>query len=134
MATDEFERLASIGQLRREPFDRREFDALVRSGRTRLTDARTSVLSLESRFDLAYNAAHALSLAALRKQGYRSEHRYIVFQLLPLTTGVPTAVWRILAKCHGIRNAAEYEGVIDLDDRLVLSLIDATEAVFIAVR
>jgi hypothetical protein len=92
------------------------------------------VLSLESRFDLAYNAAHALSLAALRRKGYRSENRYIVFQLLPLTTGVPTSVWRILAKCHGIRNTAEYEGIIDLDDRLVLSLIDSAERVSDALR
>lgn len=134
MATDEFERLATMGQLRREPFDEREFDALVRSGRARLKDARKAVLSLESRFDLAYNAAHALSLAALRRKGYRSENRYIVFQLLPLTTGVPTSVWRILAKCHGIRNTAEYEGIIDLDDRLVLSLIDSAERVSDALR
>jgi hypothetical protein len=51
----------------------------VRSGHARLKDTQTPGLSLDSRFDLAYNAAHAFSLAALRWHGYRSENRYIVF-------------------------------------------------------
>ena len=46
-------------------------------------------LSLDSRFDLAYNAAHAFSLAALRWHGYRSEHRYTVFQCLGESHGIP---------------------------------------------
>lgn len=33
-------------------------------------------------FDLAYGAAHALCLAALRHHGYRPSQRYIVFQVL----------------------------------------------------
>lgn len=41
-----------------------------------LHDARQTMLSIESRFDLAYNAAHAGALAALRTHGYRSENRY----------------------------------------------------------
>jgi hypothetical protein len=44
--------------------------------------------SLESRFDLAYGAAHALCLAALRHHGYRASKRYIVFQILPDTLGL----------------------------------------------
>ena len=50
--------------------DGAEIAGLLRSGRARLTDARNTALSLESRFDLAYNAAHALCLAALRKQAF----------------------------------------------------------------
>lgn len=53
-----------------------------------MTDARKSSNSIESRFDLAYNAAHALCLAALRRSGYRAENRYIVFQVLPDTLGL----------------------------------------------
>jgi hypothetical protein len=59
-----------------------EIDGLIRSGETRLRDAEIASLSLESRFDLAYNAAHALSLAALRCHGYRADKRYVVFQAL----------------------------------------------------
>ena len=83
------------------------------------------VLALESRFDLAYNAAHGLCLAALRWYGYRSNHRYIVFQVLPHTLGLGPTVWRVLAKCHDIRNLGEYEGDLNADERLVTDLISA---------
>ena len=77
-----------------------EFAGLKRSGLGRLKDAGTATLSLESRFDLGYNSAHALCFAALRWHGYRSTNRYIVFQLLPHTLGLGPEVWRVLAKCH----------------------------------
>ena len=64
----------------------------------RLQDAAHTELSLEGRFDLAYNAAHALCLAALRWHGYRPVNRYIVFQVLPQTLGLGPEVWRVLAK------------------------------------
>ena len=106
----------------------------MRSGDRRLNDARKTSLSLESRFDLAYNAAHALCLAALRWHGYRSGNRYIVFQLLPQTLGLGPAVWRVLAKCHDIRNLGEYEGDLDVDERIVTDLIAACDAVAVRVR
>ncbi|MDT8445232.1 MAG: hypothetical protein RQ722_13130, partial [Desulfuromonadales bacterium] len=81
-SSQQFKNLVDIGQIKQEPGDQKEFDDLLHSGRTRLKDSRMKALSLESRFDLAYNAAHALSLAALRWHGYRSENRYIVFQCL----------------------------------------------------
>ncbi|MFZ2235748.1 MAG: hypothetical protein WBP11_14360 [Dokdonella sp.] len=112
-----------------EPADTREFEGLVRSALLRLADARNETLSLESRFDLAYNAAHALCLAALRRLGYRSQHRYIVFQVLPHTLGLGPEVWRVLAKCHDVRNLGEYEGDLDVDERIVTDLVVAAGAV-----
>ena len=109
--------------------DRDEFDGLKRSGLARLRDAGLSGLSLEGRFDLAYNAAHALCLAALRWNGYRARHRYIVFQVLPQTLGLGPEVWRILAKCHDVRNLGEYEGDLNIDERLVTDLVSACRAV-----
>ena len=79
--------------------------------------------SLYSRFDLAYSAAHALCLAALRYHGYRPSKRYIVFQVLPDTLGLGPDVWRVLSKCHDMRNRTEYEGALDVDERLVVDLI-----------
>lgn len=95
----------------------------------RLADADKQSLALESRFDLAYNAAHALCLAALRWHGYRSGTRYIVFQLLPHTLGLGPDVWRVLAKCHDVRNKGEYEGDLSIDERLVIDLLTACRAV-----
>lgn len=98
-------------------------DGLLGSGRKRLKDAGNASIEIESRFDLAYNAAHALALAALRWHGYRSESRYLVFQALPHTLGMSDAEWRVLALCHDRRNKAEYEGTLEVDDRLLAELI-----------
>src|SRR2546428_9411630 len=125
MTSRELDNLVKIGQLKREPPAAGELEGLQRSGEARLCDAANADLSLESRFDLAYNAAHALALAALRRQGFRSANRFLVFQTLPHTLGLPPATWRVLAKCHETRNRAEYEGSFEIDERLVVDLIDA---------
>lgn len=130
MKPSPLENLSGPGKaLAREPADAAETAGLLRSGRARLEDARNTALSPESRFDLAYNAAHALSLAALRRHGYRARHRYIVFQLLPHTLDLGPEVWRVLAKAHDRRNLAEYEGHVDVDERLLRDLIAACETV-----
>lgn len=128
MISNELENLVRIGQLKREATNNSELEGLQRSGEARLRDAGKK-LALESRFDLAYNAAHALALAALRRLGLRSDNRYVVFQSLPHTLGVDTPVWRLLAKCHGLRNQAEYEGMLEVDERLVDDLVDAVKVV-----
>ena len=115
--------------LAEEPPDAKEFGGLVASGLDRLNDAGNAGNSLYSRFDLAYGAAHALCLAALRYHGFRPSKRYVVFQVLPDTLGLGPEVWRILSKCHDLRNRTEYEGVLDLDDRLVVDLIGACRKV-----
>lgn len=128
--TSAFSNLSGPGKpLKAEPPDAREFAGLKRSGHARLQDALNASLSLESRFDLAYNAAHALCLAALRWNGYRSTNRYIVFQLLPHTLGLGPEVWRVLSKCHDIRNLGEYEGDLNVDERIVTDLIAACQLV-----
>jgi len=133
MTSPELERLAEIGALKREPSSRREFEGLVRSARARLKDAANADLAVESRFDLAYNASHALALAALRRLGYRSDNRFLVFQALPYTANLAASEWRLLGKCHERRNLAEYEGLVDLDERLVTDLLRVAEKLLAAV-
>src|SRR5918994_5653458 len=129
------ERLASPGNvLAKEPPDAKEFEGLVRSGLARLKDAQNGANALESRFDLAYSAAHALCLAALRHHGFRASKRYIVFQVLPDTLGLGPEVWRVLSKCHDMRYRTEYEGALEVDERLVSDLIDACRKVAEKVR
>ena len=83
----ELANLERVGKLAPEPGTRGEIAGLLTSGAERLADARNEGLALSSRFDLAYNAAHAFSLAALRWHGYRSENRYLVFQALRIPSG-----------------------------------------------
>ena len=125
MTSTELDRLVRTGALKAEPASPEEVAALRRSGELRLKDATNRTLSLEGRFDLAYNAAHALALAALRRAGYRSENRYVVFQCLTHTLSTPPEAWRVLAKAHGLRNRAEYEGAFDVDERLIEDVIAA---------
>lgn len=123
MTSDPLENLARTGQLKHEPPAQAELNGLFLSGQRRLGDAEQESLSLESRFDLAYNAAHALALTALRLQGYRSESRYLVFQCLKHTADLPNAQWRVLDQAHRRRNLAEYEGHLEVDESLVAAMI-----------
>lgn len=128
--TSPLENLSGPGKpLKAEPPDAREFEGLKRSGHARLRDALNPSLAIESRFDLAYNAAHALYLAALRWNGFRLTNRFLVFQLLPHTLGLGPSVWRVLSKCHDIRNVGEYEGNLNIDDRIVTDLVAACQTV-----
>lgn len=123
MAHTELDNLVRIGQLKTEPATTGEIEGLLRSGRHRLNDAGRMELSLESRFDLAYNAAHALALADLRVRGYRSDSRYPVFQCLQHTIGLPKYQCRVLDQAHRKRNLAEYEGEMDVDEQLVAAVL-----------
>lgn len=127
MSSRQLDNLVKTKSLKAEPGSQAEFDGLLRSGRARLIDAHNKTLAIESRFDLAYNAAHALALAAMRWHGYRSENRYLVFQTLEHTLGIAPEVWRVLAACHQKRNLAEYEGHLEIDDQLITDLNKATD-------
>jgi len=129
MANEKLENLAKIGQLKAGPATEEEIAGLLRSGAVRLADAKNERLSKESRFDLAYNAAHALSLAALRGAGYRSVSRYLVFQCTQHTLDLAPECWRVLDQAHRKRNLAEYEGDIDVDNQLLEALIRVADLI-----
>jgi hypothetical protein len=95
---------------------------MLAMARTRLADARLTGPSPEGRFTSAYNAAHAAALAALRWHGYRSEHRYTVFQCLAHTVNWPAPRWRVLDSAHHKRNLAEYEGFLDVEESTIEEL------------
>lgn len=59
----------------------------------------------------------------------RCADRYIVFQALPHTLGLGPEVWRVLAKAHELRNLAEYEGHVDVEERLVRDVVAVCETV-----
>jgi hypothetical protein len=131
---DNLENLVRSGGLKAEPPDRKECEGLLRSAIDRLKDAHNPALSFASRFDLAYNAAHALALTALRLRGYRSDKRYLVFQCLVHTLEVDKAQVRLFALCHERRNQAEYEGYMNVDEALLADLIAATDALLPTVQ
>jgi len=127
-SNENLENLVRSGGLKAEPPDRKECEGLLRSATDRLKDAHSSALTFASRFDLAYNAAHALALTAMRLQGFRSDRRYLVFQCLVHTLGLNKIQVRLFALCHERRNLAEYEGYMDVDETLLAELLAATDA------
>lgn len=128
MTSHKLDNLVKIGELKEEPFNQVEFDGLVTSARRLLADAQIESLSLEGRFGLTYNAAHAVALAALRRKGFRSKNRYLVFQCLQMTLGMESEAIQVLALCHRRRNVAEYEGHFQVEDRLVTDLLELTKS------
>lgn len=131
---ENLENLIRTGGLKAEPPDRKECEGLLNSAVDRLKDAHSPTLSFASRFDLTYNAAHALALTAMRLQGYRSDRRYLVFQCLSHTLDIGTTHVRLFALCHERRNLAEYEGYMDIDEQLLSELLSATDALLLLVQ
>ena len=129
MTSADLENLLGAGRLKREPAGQAEFEGLVSLGEAKYRDAQNLTLALESRFELAYGASHAFSLAALRWHGYRSDLRYVVFQSLEHTLGVSRDIWRVLDKAHGVRNRADYGGSFQVNRRLLEDLLAATAVV-----
>jgi hypothetical protein len=130
----ELDNLVRIQKLKTEAASRKEFDGMLQSARTRLSDAQNESLDPDSQFDLAYGAAHRLALAALRQQGYRSEDRVTVFQTLVHTLGTDKADIQIFLKAHNERNLAEYEGRLDIDKTLLAELIRCAKKLEAALR
>ncbi|MCU7839217.1 MAG: hypothetical protein KZQ94_07545 [Candidatus Thiodiazotropha sp. (ex Troendleina suluensis)] len=126
--------LVKAHQLNHEPPDQAEFDGMVSAATVKLADVRLEGLSINSQFTLAYGAAHALALAALRWHGYRSDKRYMVFQCLKHTVQFENTQWRVLDQCHRRRNLAEYEGQLDIDAQLLAELIALADELLLRVR
>ena len=129
MPHEKLDNLVKIGKLKAGPATGDEVSGLIKRGLVKIEDYKQSELHTDSRFDLAYNAAHALCLAALRHAGYRSENRYIVFQCTQYTIDLEPEYWRVLSQAHHERNVAEYEGNIDVNKQLVEALIRVVDVV-----
>jgi len=130
MAKPELENLVErTKQLKREAPSRKEYDGMLKSAQRGLADAQNKDLETDSQFDLAIEAAHKFALAALRREGYRSENRITVFQTLVHTVAVNNAD----LQAHNERNLAAYQGRVDIDGKLLTDLIAATKRLSAAV-
>lgn len=132
------QRLAEAGRLKLEPAADEEIAGLLGVAATSLADARRSGLSVQGKFQLAYGAAHALALAALRAQGFRPArgegHRAIVFQALPHTADAPPEAWVSLDKAHRKRNDLEYNAIAAFSRSEADSLVELAAALDTRVR
>ena len=134
MPRPELDRLVAVGRLENETRNELEFQTLVRDAAVTLADARIVELAIESRFRLAYGAAHGIAVAALRWHGYRPRDRQVAFLALAHTLGAPAPVWRMLARSHDLRNSREYDGAGVVDESIVDQILEAAGPLLDAVR
>ena len=122
--------LATTGQIIPEPTSVEEISGFLVRAQQQLIDAQTASLSAASRFSLAYDAAHAFALAALRAHGYRPGrglgHRMVVFSTLTHTISSPAAEWTALVRYHTKRNSSEYAGLANVSDADARDLVEVT--------
>ena len=130
MTHEQLDNLVKVGRLKKEAAAERGIVTLISSGRNKLKDAKNEELNEESQFDLAYNATHALSLAALQKMGYRPNiDRYIVFECLKHTLDISNEEVRILSDAHRARNLGEYEGGAEFNKNMIEAIIRIAEKI-----
>jgi hypothetical protein len=95
-----------------------------------LHDAQSTELSVDWRFNIAYNAALQLAGAALAASGYRvvrsGPHHHRTIQSLSHTIGTDDNTVRLLDRFRKKRNVAEYDAVGTISDQ------EATEILALA--
>jgi hypothetical protein len=123
--------------LTREPTDREEMLRFREKIRTKLRDCRTRDLSLDSRFDLAYEALLQIGVAALRANGLRPDsrggHHVMALQTLNLTVGFPREKLRLLDEFRRQRAAGLYDGSFapsETELEALTSVVDELAAFF----
>ena len=108
---------------------RQEIWHLLRLADRDLVDCRNSTLSVDWRFNIAYNAALQCAKAALAAAGFRAAkdaHHYRVIQSLKFTLGTEDRIIQKLDAFRKKRNISEYNHAgaitaIELDEMIVLA-------------
>ena len=115
--------------LQKEPASAAEIRRFRAKIATKLKDAQTGTVSLDSRFDLAYEGLLQIGLAALRANGLRPDsrggHHVLALQTLPATIGYPSAKLRLLDQFRRQRGVGLYDGSFDPSGAEVEALISA---------
>lgn len=125
------ENLLRIGRIKEHAADAAEIQKLLAAARRSLKDAQVQEISLELRFDAAYNGIMQAALVALMANGYRPDtnqpgHHMTVLQLLPKTMGLPGGRLAVLDTLRRKRNLANYIGE-DIDERSLEQCVNEAE-------
>ena len=103
--------------LQQEPASPEELRRFLNKIAIKLADAQSETLSLDSRFDLAYEALLQIGLAALRANGFRPDsrggHHLLALQTLNTTIGYPREKLRLLDEFRRQRATGLYDGSFD---------------------
>ncbi|MFH1841654.1 MAG: hypothetical protein ABIF77_00465 [bacterium] len=108
-----------------------EINSLLALADRDLHDAQSQQLSVDWKFNIAYNAAMQLAGAALAAAGYRvtrsGGHHHRSIQSLAHTIGADDNLVRLLERFRKKRNVAEYDSVGTISDQEVDEMIDLAQ-------
>lgn len=114
--------------LEHESSNKFEIQRLLEKIATKLADSRNQTVSLETRFDIAYEALLQIGLVALRSHNLRPNsrggHHVLVLQTLPLTIGYSQDKLRLLDEFRKQRAAGLYDGSFTPSESELAELID----------
>lgn len=100
--------------LQREPTSTEEIRRFLVKIDTKLADAKSKDISLDSRFDLAYEALLQIGLTALRANDLRPDsrggHHILALQTLNTSIGYPREKLRLLDEFRRQRAVGLYDG------------------------
>ncbi|MGH8673840.1 MAG: hypothetical protein ACREVG_05975 [Burkholderiales bacterium] len=120
--------------LERAKSDRAEIARYFAKIRRKIADCRKDSISLDSRFDIAFEALLQISLAALRTNGYRTNseagHQQLAIQLLPKSIGIDPSEIRALDEYRKKRSIGLYEADFDPSEKEVSAVTAAAERLF----
>ena len=97
--------------------------------RRKIADSRKASISLDSRFDIAFEGLLQIALAALRANGYRTTseagHQQLAIQLLPKSIGIDPSEIRTLDEYRKKRSLGLYEADFDPSEEEVKAVTGA---------
>lgn len=111
--------------------DAQELARYLAKIRRKLADCRQGSISLDSRFDLAFEALLQIALAALRANGYRTTsaagHQQMAIQVLPKSIGIDAGEVRVLDEYRKKRSAGLYQADFDPSEAEVSAVVRAVQ-------
>ena len=114
--------------LQQEPTDSAEIARFLAKIDSKLADCLSNSISIDTRFDIAYEALLQCGLAALRAHGLRPDsrggHHVMALQTLPTTIGFPKEKIRILDEFRKQRAAGLYDGSFNPSEAELHALLD----------
>ena len=114
--------------LQREPASAVEIRRFLDKIATKLNDAQNQQISLDTRFDTAYEALLQIGLVALRANGLRPDsrggHHLLALQTLNKSIGYPQDRLRLLDEFRRQRAAGLYDGSFAPSEAEVEAILD----------
>lgn len=123
--------LLARGVLRKQETSKQEIQDLLNISERDFQDSKSSEISYDSQFSIAYNSALKLATALMRGEGFRvksGSHHMVVISLIPLILGYQFIDDKdYLDSCRRMRNVVEYESVGSATENSVKELREFIE-------